>query len=148
MEGKIVNANLVSSSTGYEIGLETNLFRNGKRVYIDMVHTSGLVEELKIGMTVKRGQPLLVLDKHWGPGGLNDLYLDIAIRNGPIGANPLSRNFSPLSYFSFVDMIRDDISALPPGDVRFIPVLPNYREGDCRGDEVPSNMLPRLTPTP
>lgn len=143
-DGKILSVDFVNA-VGYEVTLETNLYRQGKRVYIDLVHTSGLVNGLRTGMTVNREQPLLVLDRHWGGGGLPDLFLDIGIRNGPKGASPLSRNFAPLSYFSFLSMIQDDIANLPQGDVKFVPFGPYT---GCLGTQVPDAMLPRLTPTP
>jgi hypothetical protein len=72
--------------------------------------TSGLVPGLRVGQHINAGDPLLVLDKHYGGGGLNDLFLDIAFRNGSIVQNPAAK---PVGYFSYIDLISDGLANLP-----------------------------------
>lgn len=110
--GTIVSASdLTDKNIVWEINLATDFVKDGKQVFVDFVHTSELVPGLRVGQHVERGQPLLVLDKHWGgnPGEV-DLFLDIAIRNGPIVGDPKGQ---PVGYFSFLDLIQDDLVNLP-----------------------------------
>jgi hypothetical protein len=148
ISGEIIEASNMTNfrpvGIGWEITIATEFSKKGKQVYVDFVHTSGLVPGLRVGQHVERSQPLLILDKHWGGhSGELDLFLDIGIRNGPKGANPQVDNWQPESYFSFLEFIYDDLEQLPPNTYSLLPT--------CAGNPIsPENRLrfPAPTKTP
>lgn len=107
----ILAGDMTDKYIGWEINFATDFAKDGKQVFLDFVHTSGLVPGLSVGQHVERGQPLLILDRHWGgnPGEVA-LFLDIAIRNGPTVNDPKGK---PVGYFSFLDLVKDDLENLP-----------------------------------
>jgi len=108
IEGKIIESVLVNQKVGYEITVETPYLYQGKRVYYDLVHSSGLVSGLSDGSWVNKGDPIVFINKSYGAGGsIKELSLDIAIRNGPKGANSQRSNWQPYSYFSFLQFLYD-----------------------------------------
>jgi hypothetical protein len=143
IEGKIIESGLVNESVGYEITVETPYLYQGKRVYYDLVHSSGLVSGLKNGDWVNKSEPIAILDRHYGGGELKDIFLDIGIRNAPKGANPKLDNWHPYSYFSFLEFIKDDLQQLPTNTYSIAPT--------CSGNPISSEnrqRFPAPTKTP
>ncbi|MBN2549262.1 MAG: hypothetical protein JXB15_08900 [Anaerolineales bacterium] len=123
VNGVITEAGFVNDFTGWEITIETPFSRAGNQVYIDIVHSSGLVDGLGVGEMVTKGQPLAKLIRPYGSGNQEtpEYSIDIAARNGPKGANPKSSNFAPRSYFSFLELLADDLVTLSPGSFTLGP---------------------------
>jgi len=138
IEGKIIQNELVSPLVGYEITIETPYVHQGKRVYCDLVHSSGLVRGTDVGDWVERGARIAVVDRHYGGGELRDIYLDIGIRNGPRGANPALDSWQPYSYFSFLEFVRDDLEQLPPASYQLAPT--------CSGNPISEENRRLITP--
>jgi len=134
--GKIIEAGLVNERVGWEITISTDFSKDGQQVYVDLVHTNGLVQGLSVGQRISRGQPIAILTKTWDKNSPTpDLFLDIGIRNGPKGANPQLSNWRPYSYFSFFEFINDDLQQLPPNTYWLRPVCdgnPISRENRLR----------------
>jgi len=103
---------------GIEINLRTDYFVDGKRVYVDVVHSTILFPgdeqypEVTIGSLVLQGQPLSI-QKIVFQWGRPEQAVDIGIRNGPRGANPsIPGNFYPESYLDPYDYLIDEIPEL------------------------------------
>jgi len=98
-----------------EINIETSYYLDGRRVYVDITHSQRLFPgddkypEIHQGDIVEMGQPIAIQSiflKH----GRNEQVLDIAIRNGPRGANPsIAGNYFPESYIDPFLFLKDDI---------------------------------------
>lgn len=143
IDGKIVSANFVNESVGYEINVETPYVINGKIVFYDLVHSSGLIENLRVGSVLKKGEPLAIMKNLYGvPSGDPDrgFLLDFALRSGSHKqANASLDGWTGLEYLPFSKYIQDDLAELPSNSFRLMPI--------CSGNPIQQNK-PFSTPTP
>jgi hypothetical protein len=138
-DGVIVAATDLSDlGIGWEINVKTPFLLDGKTVFYDVVHSSGLVDELDVGMEVHRGEPLVVKTKEFlDPAGL--WLIDIGFRNGLRQANASVPEWTGLGYFSFTRLLEDDLALLNHNQFLIMPV--------CSGNPIQQNK-PYMTPTP
>jgi hypothetical protein len=138
-DGVIVAATDLSElGIGWEINVETPYLLDGKPVFYDVVHSSGLVDNLRVGMEVHRGNPLVIKTNEFlDPAGL--WLIDIGFRNGLKQANPSVPEWTGLGYFSFTRLLEDDLALLDQNQFLFMPA--------CSGNPIQQNK-PYMTPTP
>ena len=108
IDGTIRFAEKINDNVGWEIRVETPLTYNGKIVWYDMVHHDGLVDGLKIGSFVNKGEPIARLYTARNNGRI-EKAVDVGIRNGPRGPNPQVDPFYPDSYIEFFQFVEDDL---------------------------------------
>ena len=130
-DGTIVASNFITLDIGYDVELRTDFVYDGKPVYMDLVHSGGLVPGVSIGQHVTKGQ---VIGTFNGSASGHDIdgqkIIDFAIRIGPEGANPQIDPWYPNSYIPFSDFVNDDLEGL------------SFRTQHCRGNPItvePSN---------
>jgi hypothetical protein len=138
-DGVIVAATDLSDfGIGWEINVETPYLLDGKPVFYDVVHSSGLVDELRVGMEVHRGDPLVTKTNEFlDPAGL--WLIDIGFRNGFRQANASIPEWTGLGYFSFTRLLEDDLALLNQNQFLVLPV--------CSGNPI-QQTKPYMTPTP
>jgi len=99
-----------------EINIKTPYYLDGKRIYVDIVHSQRLFPgddkfpEIHQGDNVEIGQPIAIQNlflQH----GREEQVVDIGIRNGPSGANPSIGvgDYFPESYIDPILFLEDDI---------------------------------------
>ena len=135
---------LSNKGIGWSITVETPYSLDGKPVFYDLVHSSGLVPGLSQGMNIHRGDPLAIKDgKFVDPLGW--WLIDLGFRNGLEAANasvssgPGVTGWTGLGYFSYTSLIKDDLAQLNPKQFGFYPT--------CSGNPIQQNK-PYATPTP
>jgi hypothetical protein len=129
-DGIIDAANFVNESVGWEINIRTPFYLDNKQVYIDIVHVSGLADDLKIGSKIEKGQQLAIMDRPCGdPRG--GYLIDIALRLGSHKqANPIYDNWTGTEYLSFFSYVEDDLLLLDDESYSIAPT--------CLGVSIPS----------
>jgi hypothetical protein len=138
-DGKIVNEVYINEFTGYEINIETPYVLDGKTVFYDVVHTSGLVPELSVGMYIHRGDYLAIKDKRIRGDPIGKWLVDIGFRNGKRQANASISEWTGLGYFSYTRLLQDDFALLTSDQYYIMP--------KCKGNPIQQNK-PYSTPTP
>ena len=102
-------------NVGLEVNIESDYFLNGRRVYIDIVHMTELFPgddnypKVLQGSEVTQGQPIGIQEWFFQWGRLEQT-IDIAVRNGPRGANrSIPGNFYSDSYIDPFPFVGDDL---------------------------------------
>ena len=108
IDGQINFASRINDSVGWEIRVETDFFFEGEKVWYDLVHNDGLIQGMKIGDYVLKGEPIAVVHTARDAGRIEKL-VDIAFRNGPRGPNPQVDPFYPESYIDVFPFVADDL---------------------------------------
>jgi hypothetical protein len=137
-EGLIVQANRTNDAIGWGIIVRTPFEVDGKTVYYDVAHTSGLVSGLRPGMYVCKGDPLAVKQKD-KLDPVNWWLVDIGFRNGHVQANATLPDWTGMGYFSYSRLIQDDLALLSPDQFEVLPI--------CEGNPIQQSK-PYATPTP
>jgi hypothetical protein len=108
----------VIPNNGLEINIRTDYFLDGKRIFVDLVHSTVLFPgdeqnpRITTDSIVKLGQPIAIQKKIFQLGRPEQV-IDIGIRNGQRGANPsIPGNFYPDSYLDPYDYLVDEIPDL------------------------------------
>ena len=137
-DGKVVHANYINDSVGYDITVKTSFLLDGKPVFYDVVHTSGLYPGLVEGQAVHKGDNLAVKrNEHLDPIG--QWIVDIGFRNGKEQANASVPEWTGLGYFSYTRLLLDDLASLESSEYSLWPI--------CEGNPI-EQTKPYSTPTP
>jgi hypothetical protein len=99
---------------GLIVSIKTDYYLEGKQVFVDIAHMDELFPgdekfpRIDIGSQIKQGQPIGLSKTVW-IWGRPEQALDIGLRNGPEGANPMYSNFAPNSYIDPFPYLKDDL---------------------------------------
>ena len=122
-DGIIEHARFINDAVGWDITVRTSYQLDGKSVYYDVVHTSGLTSGLREGMFVHRGENLAILtiefvvfEGWWG--------VDIGFRNEKEQANATLPEWTGLGYFSYTRLILDDLELVDRSQYSIMPRCP------------------------
>ena len=139
IEGTIVTAQFLDDSIGWEIVVRTPFVLNGETVYYDILHSSGLADNLRVGASVRKGDQLAVITRPYRPmRGFS--IIDFAIRRGSHKmAAPTHPSWTGTEYVSVLQYVQDDLNSLAAGSFRLSPtcVLTS-----------PNNTIPEAKRTP
>lgn len=120
IDGTITAANFVNDSVGWEINVKTPYELDGQVAYYDLVHTSGLANDVKIGTFLRKGEQIAFMSRPYSHP--REYILDFAIRRGAHKqANPNSSNWTGTEYVSVLQFVLDDLTGLSAGSFQLVP---------------------------